>query len=83
VWAISVERRQAFEKVFGDAAPHRIYVSAFSDFGEFGRKGGNITWGTEAWIAEVPNHPIHFDGSKLLVRKSFMKKCRGKQNRSL
>ena len=43
-----------------------VYVSAFPDFREFRRHVGNIAWETEVWIAEAPDHLIHFDGEAFL-----------------
>jgi type II restriction enzyme len=44
----------------------KIYVSAFPDFTEFRRYVKKIAWETEVWIAEAPDHMIHYDGEKFL-----------------
>lgn len=44
----------------------RIYVSAFPDFRQFRRHLDNIAWETEVWVAEIPDHLIHFNGDKFL-----------------
>ncbi|HLE39935.1 MAG TPA: BsuBI/PstI family type II restriction endonuclease, partial [Nitrospirota bacterium] len=48
------------------AAVGLIYVSAFPDFSEFHKHVGKIAWETEVWIAEFPDHMIHYNGDKFL-----------------
>lgn len=43
-----------------------IYVTAFLNREDFRRFAGDIAWETEVWIAEDPDHLIHFDGHKFL-----------------
>lgn len=43
-----------------------VYVSAFPDMTEFRRHTRNIAWETEVWIAEMPDHLIHYNGDRLL-----------------
>ena len=43
-----------------------IYVSAFLDRAAFRKFTADIAWETEVWIAEDPEHLIHFDGEKFL-----------------
>ena len=54
------------EKALRSCTAERIYVSAFPDFKEFRRHIDNIAWETEVWIAENPDHMIHFNGDKFL-----------------
>ncbi len=44
----------------------KIFVTAFPTFAEFRRHMRNIAWETEVWIAEVPEHLIHFNGDRFL-----------------
>jgi hypothetical protein len=44
----------------------RVYVSAFPDLAEFRRHLKQIAWETEVWIAEMPEHLIHFNGDRFL-----------------
>ena len=44
----------------------RVYVSAFRTLRDFKKYAGEIAWETEVWIAEVPDHMIHFNGDKFL-----------------
>jgi len=43
-----------------------IFFSAFPDFAEFRKHLREIAWETEVWIAEIPDHLIHFNGDRFL-----------------
>jgi type II restriction enzyme len=43
-----------------------IFVSAFPDMTEFRRHSSKIAWDTEVWIAELPEHLIHYNGDRFL-----------------
>lgn len=43
-----------------------IYVTAFLDRTTFRRFAPDIAWETEVWIADAPDHLIHFNGDKFL-----------------
>lgn len=43
-----------------------IFVTAFQDFKTFRRHASTIAWETEVWIAEIPEHMIHFNGDQFL-----------------
>jgi hypothetical protein len=64
--AVSPKRYFELEKVFGDCAAGRIYVTAFSNATTFRRFVAEIAWETEVWIAESPDHLIHFNGDRFL-----------------
>jgi type II restriction enzyme len=40
----------------------KIFVTAFPSFVEFRKHMRNIAWETEVWLAEAPEHLIHFNG---------------------
>lgn len=44
----------------------KIYVTAFLDFETFKKFSSSLAWETEVWIAEVPDHMIHLNGTKFL-----------------
>ncbi len=46
------------------AAP--VFLSAFLDRETFRRFAPDIAWETEVWIAESPDHLVHFNGDKFL-----------------
>jgi hypothetical protein len=41
-----------------------VYVSAFPDATEFKKHVKDIAWDTEVWLADVPEHLIHFNGDR-------------------
>jgi type II restriction enzyme len=43
-----------------------IFVSAFPDMKEFKRHVDGIAWDTEVWIADTPQHLMHFNGDRFL-----------------
>ena len=44
----------------------KIFVSVFPDFAEFKRHSKEISWETEVWIADFPEHMIHYNGDKFI-----------------
>lgn len=44
----------------------RVYVSAFKDRASFRKWVLEISWETEVWLADEPEHLIHFNGDKFL-----------------
>jgi type II restriction enzyme len=43
-----------------------IFVTAFFSKTEFRKWANDIAWETEAWIADNPDHLVHFNGHKFL-----------------
>ena len=60
--SITHQRRRELETLLEGCAAKRIYISAFLEFAEFKRHAQHIAWKTDAWIAEMPDHMIHYDG---------------------
>lgn len=63
---ISPKRRLELEQMFADCASILIYVTAFPDFATYKGFASDIAWETEVWIAEIPDHLIHFNGGHFL-----------------
>jgi len=63
---VSPKRKRELEAVLESCPIPRVYVSAFLGVREFKRHAENIAWETEVWIAEMPDHLIHFNGDKFL-----------------
>ena len=64
---VNPKRVEELEVSLENCVATRIYVSAFPDFKLFKRHANDIAWETEVWIAEIPEHMIHFDGEKFLA----------------
>lgn len=43
-----------------------VFVTAFPDFAEFRKHIDAIAWETEVWMADRPEHMIHYDGDRFL-----------------
>jgi len=63
---ISKERHIALEDLTKECTVPRIYVSVFKDMGSLRKWLIVISWESEVWLAESPDHMIHFDGIKFL-----------------
>lgn len=63
---VSHKRLFELEKLLKNCIPKRVYISAFLDFAEFGRHKSKIAWETEVWIAEIPEHMIHYNGDRYI-----------------
>ena len=61
---MSPKRIVELETMFSGCSAGVVYVSAFPDMGEFKKHAPNIAWDTEVWLADVPDHLIHFNGDR-------------------
>ena len=63
---VNPKRVEELESTLKDCTATRVYVSAFPDFRQFKQHVDKIAWETEVWLAEIPDHLIHFNGDKFL-----------------
>ncbi|MBO0697770.1 MAG: hypothetical protein J2P46_05215 [Zavarzinella sp.] len=63
---VSAKRHAELEAMLHDCPAGRVYVTAFMDFTAFKKYASDIVWESEVWIAEFPDHMIHFNGDKFL-----------------
>lgn len=63
---VSPKRWVELEQAFKDCKVGLVYVTAFPDRAEFRKNAANIAWETEVWIADNPDHMIHFNGDRFL-----------------
>ena len=63
---VSPKRHAELEAALKDCPAGRVYVTAFMDFTAFRRYASDIVWESEVWIADFPDHLIHFNGDKFL-----------------
>ena len=47
-----------------------VYVTAFPDAKEFKKHIDDIAWETEVWLADIPDHMIHFNGDRFIGPRS-------------
>lgn len=60
------KRHDELARLFKTAKAGLVYVTAFPSRSEMARYLTEISWETEVWIADAPDHLIHFDGERFL-----------------
>ncbi len=63
---VSPKRIVELEAFLANCNVGKVYVTAFPDMAEFKKHSNNIAWETEVWLAEIPDHMIHFNGDRFL-----------------
>jgi transcriptional regulator with XRE-family HTH domain len=63
---VDAKRHTELAELFATVKPGLVYVTAFPDHSLMARYPGVISWETEVWVADAPDHLIHFNGKRLL-----------------
>ena len=63
---VSSKRWIELEDALKECTVGRVYVTAFPDVKEFRKHSADIAWESEVWIADNPDHMIHFNGDRFL-----------------
>lgn len=63
---VSPKRLLELEELLKGCQAGKVYVTAFPNMAEFKKHSNNIAWETEVWLAEIPDHMIHFNGDRFL-----------------
>lgn len=63
---ISAKRLIELEDFTKDCPCGIVYVTAFPDNKEFRKHSADIAWETEVWLANAPDHMIHFNGDRFI-----------------
>lgn len=63
---IDQKRKNELTDLFSSARPSIVFVTAFPDRKTFTRFQASIAWETEVWIADTPDHLIHYNGVRYL-----------------
>ena len=63
---ISRSRLLKLQELTANCAVPIVYVTAFLNRATFRRFVAEIAWETEVWLADDPDHLIHFNGGKFL-----------------
>ncbi len=63
---IDQKRQNELRGLFSSASAGLVYVTAFETRQAMTKHLRHISWETEVWIAESPDHLIHFDGERFL-----------------
>ncbi len=63
---IGQKRHNELKSLFASAKPGLVFVTTFLTRRAMNKYLGEIAWETEVWIAEEPEHLIHFNGERFL-----------------
>ena len=63
---IDAKRHRELRDLFANSKAELVYVTAFTNRDIMKRYVTEISWETEVWMADSPDHMIHFDGEKFL-----------------
>jgi adenine-specific DNA-methyltransferase len=63
---IDQKRRNEIKDLFGKSTLGIVYVTAFPDSATYCKYCKSIAWETEVWIADQPDHMIHYNGTRFL-----------------
>lgn len=63
---ISGKRLVELEEFTADCPYGIVYVTAFPDNKEYRKHIGDIAWETEVWLADSPDHLIHYNGDRFI-----------------
>jgi DNA (cytosine-5)-methyltransferase 1 len=63
---VNDDRHRLLTRMAASCAAGKIFVTAFLTKADFRKWATRIAWETEVWIAEHPDHLIHFDGKRFL-----------------
>lgn len=60
------KRHEELSRLFKNSKAGLVFVTAFPDKSTYKKYAADIAWETEVWIADAPEHMIHFNGSRFL-----------------
>ena len=63
---MSPQRLHELNTILKKCSAELLFISVFSDMDEFTDHLDEIAWQTHVWIADTPDHLIHFNGDKFL-----------------
>lgn len=63
---VNAKRHEELSRLFANATPGLVYVTAFPNRSTMARYLSEIAWETEVWVADAPSHLIHFNGVRFL-----------------
>ena len=63
---VDSKRRKELKALFGGCKVGLVFVTAFETLRSMQSFASRISWETEVWIAEEPDHMIHFNGERFL-----------------
>jgi len=63
---VNTRRRRELTSVFARSRGNLVFVTAAPNRKVLSKYLGEIAWGTSVWVADAPDHMIHFNNDRLL-----------------
>jgi len=63
---VSPKRLTELKTLFANSKAGLVFVTAFLDRRGLLKYLGDVAWETEVWVADAPDHMIHFNGERFL-----------------
>lgn len=63
---VNLKRHNELKRLFQSSRKGLVFVTAFPSRKEMTRYLAEISWETEVWVADQPDHMIHFNGERFL-----------------
>lgn len=63
---VSPKRLTELKNLFADSEARLVFVTAFLNRRRLRKYLDEIAWETEVWVADAPDHMIHFNGERFL-----------------
>ncbi|NET02091.1 MAG: N-6 DNA methylase [Sphaerospermopsis sp. SIO1G1] len=63
---VNLKRHNELKQIFQSSSRGLVFITAFPTRKEMSKYLGEIAWETEVWVADQPDHLIHFDGERFL-----------------
>lgn len=63
---VNLLRHNQLKELFADSTAGLVFVTAFLDRAAMREYLPEIAWESEVWVADAPEHLIHFDGERFL-----------------
>ncbi len=63
---VNPKRREELKRLFENSTAGLVFVTAFLTMKTMTKYLNDISWETEVWVAEAPDHMIHFNGERFL-----------------
>jgi adenine-specific DNA-methyltransferase len=63
---VNLKRHNELKKLFQSSSKGLVFMTAFPSRKDMTRYLAEISWETEVWVADQPDHLIHFNGERFL-----------------
>jgi adenine-specific DNA-methyltransferase len=63
---VDAKRKRELERLFAKSKAGLVFVTAFPDKKAFNKYLASVAWETEVWVADNPDHLVHFNGKRFL-----------------